>query len=95
MEENIVKTPKFPLGRISVTKRARERLTSKELTRAVSRHASGNWGEVDVLQSIANDKGIATGECLISQYSGNSRVHFWVITEADRSATTILLPEDC
>ena len=60
----------------------------------LDRHARGDWGEVDVEDQQANQDALLHGERLLSAYRTSAGVRLWVITEADRSATTILLPEE-
>lgn len=83
---------RFPLGRLLITPAAQEVLEPEELTAAVRRHASG--GEVDEHDRQANEVSLRQGLRLLSGYTGQSGTRFWVMTEADRSATTVLLPED-
>lgn len=59
----------------------------------LSRHQSGDWGNLDVEDKRENDLAVNEGLRVFSSYSFGS-VKLWVITEADRSATTILLPEE-
>jgi hypothetical protein len=86
--------PKFLLGSIVATPHALEHLTRNEITKALSRHAVGDWGDVHEEDSGANDLALLTGERLLSVYTSSSGRKFWLITEADRSSTTVLLPED-
>jgi hypothetical protein len=58
------------------------------------RHQACDWGEVDSEDQKANDLALITGERLLSAYRTSTGTKLWIITEADRSATTILLPED-
>jgi hypothetical protein len=58
------------------------------------RHLSGDWGEVDPDDWKANDWSLLHGERLLSVYRMSDATRFWVITEADRSVTTFLLPEE-
>jgi hypothetical protein len=58
------------------------------------RHVSGDWGEVDSEDQQANEDALLHGARLLSAYRTSKNVRIWVITEADRIATTILLPED-
>lgn len=60
----------------------------------LSRHASGDWGELDEIDCRRNDRAVAEGTRILSAYRTTKGVRLWVITEADRSATTILLPEE-
>jgi len=59
----------------------------------VFRHASGDWGDLDAHDRRENERSLEHGWRLLSSYPvGEGRV--WVITEADRSVTTILLPDE-
>ncbi len=57
-------------------------------------HAQGNWGDIDAEDAQANEAALRRGERLLSAYWTAMREHLWVIAEANRSATTILLPEE-
>lgn len=59
----------------------------------LSRHQRGDWGELDPEDKAENDTALITGARIFSAYIFDT-VKLWVITEADRSATTILLPEE-
>lgn len=84
---------RFPLGKVVVTPNASVTLVTEEVLTALSRHASADWGNLRPEDTLANDAALEQGGRLFSAYGqGDSR--FWVITEADRSATTILLPQD-
>lgn len=58
------------------------------------RHVKGDWGDCDAGDKKANDQALKIGARLFSVYYTSKRVKLWVITESDRSATTILLPEE-
>ena len=59
----------------------------------LARHASGDWGELDARDRRENERSLKHGWRLLSSYPvGDERI--WIITEADRSVTTILLPEE-
>ena len=60
----------------------------------ISRHESGDWGEVDAHDRQANEYAVAHGLRVLSAYRLGTGVKIWIITEADRSSTTILLPEE-
>lgn len=60
----------------------------------LSRHQRGDWGNLDEEDKQANEQALACGGRVFSSYQVTGAVKFWVITEADRSATTILLPEE-
>lgn len=85
---------KVPLGRVVITRGAIERLTALEIRRALHRHSNGEWGDLDSEDSAANDQALEHGDQLLSAYNTADRVLFWIITEWDRSVTTILLPEE-
>jgi hypothetical protein len=58
------------------------------------RHVTGDWGELDPEDRAANDHAILLGERILSAYRLPDGTKVWVITEADRSATTVLLPSE-
>ena len=60
----------------------------------LKRHASGDWGDVPSDDAKANHMALQSGSRLLSAYRIENDVRIWIITEADRSATTILLPSD-
>lgn len=82
------------LGRVVATRAAAAALSSEDITRALARHARGDWGEVCDEDREANEVALREGARLLSVYDSSTKVRFWVITEADRSATTVLLPDD-
>ena len=61
---------------------------------ALSRHVKGDWGELDEDDRQGNERSLREGYRLLSSYTSKSGTKFWIITEADRSVTTVLLPED-
>ena len=60
----------------------------------IARHAVGDWGDVDQEDWQANEVALAEGTRLLSSYRTKEGETLWVITEADRSASTLLLPEE-
>lgn len=86
-------TARFPLGRVAVTANASLRLATEEVLTALRRHASGDWGDLCPEDTLTNDTAVYQGGRLFSAY-GEGQHRFWVVTEADRSVTTVLLPED-
>ncbi len=60
----------------------------------LDRHASGGWGEVSPEDAAENELSVKEGYRIVSSYKLRGGTPVWVITEADRSATTILLPEE-
>lgn len=83
----------FPLGNIFITRGASAVLDHAEIRTALARHVRGDWGEVCQEDQEANDRAVADGERLLSAYR-SGQTQYWVMTEADRSATTILLPDE-
>jgi hypothetical protein len=86
----------FPLGQMTATPDAlREFALSEEsMLPYIFRHACGYWGDVDAEDAAANDEARENGERILSAYNLRSGTRIWIITEADRSSTCILLPED-
>ncbi len=85
--------PKFPLGQIVMTANAKATLDHADVQQGLSRHARGDWGDIGLEDHEENELSLKEGFRLMSVYrSGDKR--FWVITEADRSVTTVLMPED-
>ncbi len=71
-----------------------ETLPPSELLLGLGRHMHCDWGDVGKEDWEANDRALVEGTRLFSVYHTRQGVKFWIISEADRSATTILLPED-
>lgn len=85
----------FPLGMVVVTCGVRDTLTPEEITIAIRRHARGDWGALCREDREENERGLREGRRLFSAYEReDGRRRFYVITEADRSVTTVLLPEE-
>ena len=89
----MIRAARFPLGQLAITPNASLRLSTEELLTGLSRHASGDWGDLYPEDMLANYTALAQGGRLFSAY-GEGETRFWIITEADRSVTTVLLPED-
>lgn len=91
---------KYPLGRVVWTRSVNKRIAeSTEFARFVStslrRHANGDWGDMVEEDKRENEFALQMGNLrLFSAYEHQSQPKVWIITEADRSATTILFPED-
>lgn len=88
--------PKFDLGRLVATPGALEALVDAEQTPVefVARHVRGDWGEVCEEDKQANEEALQHGERLLSAYRTRKGVKLWIITEADRSSSCVLLPEE-
>jgi hypothetical protein len=89
-------TPKFTLGSLVATPAALEALerASQSPAEFLSRHAAGDWGDVDANDRKLNDAAVNNGERIPSAYKTLKGERLWIITEADRSSTCILLPEE-
>lgn len=85
---------KFVPGKLVATPAVLESVPRNELLSAYSRHLCCDWGDVCPQDKQSNDRAIKNGERLFSAYHSRDGIKFWIITEADRSATTVLLPED-
>ena len=88
----------LPLGKIYGTMGALvafARALDEDLNYYISRHANGDWGEVDEHDRKANQYALEHGLRVMSVYTLRTGEKIWIITEADRSVTTILLPEEC
>lgn len=87
---------RFPLGRIVATPGALDALGRAGDTPAafLRRHVSGDWGDLDAGDCAENEQSVALGFRLLSAYALSDGTRIWVITEADRSSTCILLPEE-
>ena len=87
---------KFQLGRLLITPGAAE--TLKRIGHApaefIRRHAIGDWGELDEEDVRENEFSLEHGWRLLSSYRLKDGDKLWIITEADRSCTTLLLPEE-
>ena len=86
--------PRFALGEVVATAHAMATLTNIDMQLALQRHVTGDWGKVGKEDRAANEQALLNGTRLLSVYESSKGVRFWIITEADRSATTVLLPED-
>ena len=85
---------RFRLGHIVNTPNALSRLTNVDILLGLQRHLAGDWGDVDAHDRAANDHALVEGTRILSVYHAANGMKFWIITESDHSATTVLLPED-
>ena len=85
---------KFQHGAIVVTRTAAERIPEMVMAAALLRHLNGDWGDVSEADRAVNDRAVRDGDKLLSAYHAPDQMHFWIITEADRFATTALPPCD-
>ena len=94
MNELSTMSKPFPLGQLVITANAAEELHPADVQAALRRHALGDWGEVCPADRAENELALKEGFRLFSVYRDRYQKRFYIITEADRSATTCLLPED-
>jgi len=88
--------PSFQLGQIVATPGALSALERAKQSPVcfLARHAAGDWGELEPTDVAENEYSVAHGFRLLSSYQTDTGERLWIITEADRSATTLLLPEE-
>ena len=89
---------KFSLGRIVWTRGVNDRMAvdalfAKFIVDSLKRHAKGDWGEVSPEDRRENDFSLDKELRLLSSYQHDG-IKIWIVTEADRSTTTILFPEE-
>jgi hypothetical protein len=86
----------FDLGKVVATPAALESLERAKQTPVdlLKRHAKGDWGIVDAFDREQNEVALKQGDRILSAYFLKTGEKLWIITEADRSSTCILLPEE-
>lgn len=91
----------FLLGNLVQTRGVAEiRITNPKfdqfVRQSLSRHMSGDWGDLDPEDKILNDNAIGGGDRILSAYdfADSPELKIWIITEWDRSVTTILFPHE-
>ena len=87
---------RFSLGRLVATPGAFHALkdASQDPARLVARHVTGDWGDLDEHDRRENEFSAASGFRILSAYTLPTGTRIWIITEADRSVTTLLLPSE-
>ena len=95
-ETSVSATPLFPLGRVVATPGALAALEAAgELPHGyLARHARGDWGDIPEEDARENERSVREGFRILSAYRTGLGTRLWVITEADRSSTCLLLPEE-
>jgi len=94
--------PRFELGRIVATPAALEACSNVLMQKCLARHLTGDWGCICEDDKQANEEALREGTRILSAYpidpakpsEGFGENTLWIITEADRSVTTFLLPEE-
>lgn len=87
---------RFPYGQVVSTPGALDALQRAGHTplEFLARHLECDWGDLDEHDRQANEQALSTGARLLSSYKLSDTVKIWIITEADRSSSCILLPEE-
>ncbi len=86
--------PLFSLGEVVATTNATNCLSMEEIQAALRRHVQGDWGLIPPEDRDENELSLKEGFRLLSAYDSGDGTRFWIITEADRSVTTVLMPDD-
>lgn len=87
-------TQKFELGQVLITPGAHDELELKDVMSCLVRHAGGDFGDVSEEDKAYNEEAVDNEGRILSAYHDRNGIKFWIITEWDRSATTVLLPEE-
>ena len=90
---------KFPMGRTVTTRGVHAAMEDDHafaghVLACLQRHERGDWGDLDDHDQTANARALEEGSRLFSAYETPGMEKIWIITEADRSATTVLFPEE-
>ena len=85
---------KFPLGQIVATPAAIEAVDAEDMRSCLARHAAADWGDLCAEDREENEISLRNDLRIFSVYRDRKGGKFWIITEADRSSTCILLPSD-
>ena len=87
---------KFALGQVIMTLGAAEAFAAsgEDPLPFLARHQRGDWGTVNPEDAAENELSVAQGFRVLSAYTLRDGTRIWVLTEADRSATTLLLPAE-
>lgn len=84
----------FPLERTVISPSAESLLNPEDVLLSLLRHAARDWGDICPAQREENELSLREGFRLLSAYQDRNGTKFRIITEADRSVTAVLLPED-
>ena len=90
---------RFSLGQLVFTRGVNDRVAddiqfAKLVTESLKRHVKGDWGNLCQEDKKENDFSLKNGFRLLSAYERNGLPKIWIITEADRSVTTVLFPDE-
>ncbi|MBA7642065.1 hypothetical protein ES703_49751 [subsurface metagenome] len=90
---------RFTLGQLVVTRGVNDKVAddarfSKFVIESLGRHVKGDWGDLDQEDKQENELSLKKNFRLLSAYEKNDLPKIWIITEADRSVTTVLFPDE-
>jgi hypothetical protein len=85
---------KFSLGALHATPNALAEITHDDILNGLRRHRQGDWGDLEEEDRQANELALLENTRLVSRYRAANGTKFYIITEWDRSLTTVLLPQD-
>lgn len=85
---------RFRPGTVYATRAVSEMLSRKRLLQLLQRHIHGDWGDTCKKDCAANEQAIGSGDRILSWYQVSGKIRILIITEADRSATTIMLSDE-
>ena len=85
---------RFDLGQLVITPAALEAVPADDICNAINRHVCGDFGDLDAADRRENELALRAGLRLLSVYRATNGTKFYVLTEACRTITTILLPSD-
>lgn len=88
------RTRPVPLGTVVATAGVLDTIPAIDLLTALCRHEAGDWGQLCDEDWMANELSLVKGGRLLSAYASSAGGLFWIVTEADRTYTTLLLPEE-
>jgi hypothetical protein len=86
-------SPWLVSGKLRFTGMVLKKIGDHALAEAIARHTLGDWGDVSDIDWEKNDRAVKDGGRVLSIYRTENGTAFGVITEADRSYTTVLLPD--
>lgn len=84
---------RMALGKVYITPGVEDHIRFETVVASLDRHSRGDWGEISDHDKDVNAEALENGEQVMSAYTSHG-VKFWIITEADRSITTVLLPDE-
>ena len=91
--------PKFSTGQLVVTRGVNEKIAddtefAKFVLKSIARHRGGDWGDLGEEDKKTNNEALISGDRLFSAYESEGLPKIWIITEWDRSVTTVLFPDE-